>query len=95
MPHNALMHDPGDDVAVVVVDLKAGEVASAVTLEGQPAGTVKAVEDIPLGHKIAMRPMAAGKDVIKYGRSVGKVYRDIRAGQHVHTQNIRSERWQH
>lgn len=94
MKHNALIHDPEDDVAVVVADLKAGETASAVTLEGQPVGTVKAVEDIPLGHKIAMRDMPAGKDLIKYGRGVGKVYKEIKAGQHVHTQNIRTERWQ-
>ncbi len=94
MKHNALIHDPQDDVAVLVVDLKAGDTASAVSLEGAPVATVKLVEDIPLGHKVALRDLAVGKDLIKYGRSVGKVYQAIKAGQHVHTQNIRTERWQ-
>jgi (2R)-sulfolactate sulfo-lyase subunit alpha len=94
MKHNALMHEADDDVAVLVVDLKAGDTASAVTLEGQLAGTVKLIEDVPLGHKVALRDLAAGKDLIKYGRKIGKVSKDIKAGQHVHTQNVKTERWQ-
>lgn len=94
MKHNALIHDPEDDVAVLVVDLKAGDTASAVTLDGRPMGTVALIEDIPLGHKVALRDMPGGKGVIKYGRSIGKARQAIRAGQHVHTHNIRTERWQ-
>ncbi len=94
MKHNALIHDPKDDVAVVVVDIKKGDTVSAVTLEGKAVAKVTAIEDIPLGHKIAMRDMAAGKKVIKYDRGVGVVYKDIKQGAHVHTQNIKTERWQ-
>lgn len=94
MRHNALIHDPEDDVAVLVTDLKAGDIASAVTLDGKPVATVKLIEDIPLGHKVALRDLAAGKPLIKYGRSIGRVLQDIRAGAHVHTHNIKTERWQ-
>jgi (2R)-sulfolactate sulfo-lyase subunit alpha len=94
MKHNALIHDPEDDVAVLVTDLKAGEAASAVTLEGKPVTTVTLVEDIPLGHKVALRDLAAGKTLIKYGRNIGRVSQNVKAGAHVHTHNVKTERWQ-
>ena len=94
MAHNALIHEPQDDVAVAIVDLKNGDMASAVTLEGQPVGTVRVTEDIPLGHKIAMRDIPAGQQVIKYGRVIGKAVQSIPQGAHVHTHNLKSIRWQ-
>jgi (2R)-sulfolactate sulfo-lyase subunit alpha len=94
MKHNALIHDPEDDVAVVVVDVKKGDTVSAVTLEGKAVAQVTAIEDVPLGHKVAMRDLATGKKIIKYDRPVGVVYKDIKKGAHVHTQNIKTERWQ-
>jgi (2R)-sulfolactate sulfo-lyase subunit alpha len=94
MAHNALIHEPQDDVAVAIVDLKNGDTASAVTLEGQPVGTVRVTEDIPLGHKIAMRDIPAGQQVIKYGRVIGKAVQAIPQGAHVHTHNLKSIRWQ-
>ena len=94
MEHGALMHEKEDDVAVVIADVTAGTEVRTVTLEGQAMGTVKAIEDIPLGHKIALRDMAAGKEVIKYGRAIGKTRKDIAKGSHVHTQNVVSIRWE-
>ena len=94
MAHGALLHDAVDDVAVVIIDISTGDDVKAVTLEGQEIGTIKAVENIPLGHKIAIRDMAAGKDVIKYGRAIGKTTTDIAKGAHVHVQNVRSIRWE-
>ena len=94
MEHGALMHEKEDDVAVVIADVTAGTEVRTVTLEGQAMGTVKAIEDIPLGHKIALRDMAAGKEVIKYGRAIGKTRKDITKGSHVHTQNVVSIRWE-
>jgi len=93
MNHGALMHDAVDDVAVVVTDVAAGTEVKAVTLEGKEVGLIKAVEDIPLGHKIAIRDMAQGKEVIKYGRAIGRVTQEITKGGHVHTQNVKSIRW--
>lgn len=93
MKHGALMHTRDDDVAVVVQDVTKGTSVQAVTLEGETIATVEAVDDIPLGHKIAVREVAAEKDVIKYGRSIGRATEAIAAGAHVHTHNIKSKRW--
>lgn len=94
MAHGALMHEDVDDVAVVITDVAVGDEVKTVTLEGKEMGPVKAVEDIPLGHKIALRDMAEGHEVIKYGRAIGKTTKDIAKGAHVHVQNVRSIRWE-
>ena len=93
MKHGALMHTPDDDVAVVVQDVARGTSVQAVTLEGDKIATVDAVDDVPLGHKIAVRDLDAEKDVVKYGRSIGRATQPIKAGAHVHTHNIKSKRW--
>ena len=94
MAHGALMHESTDDVAVVIENVASGDDVKVVTLEGEDFGMVKATEDIPLGHKIALRDMGEGKDVIKYGRAIGRTRMDIAKGAHVHTQNVRSIRWE-
>ena len=48
--------------------------------------------DIAYGHKIALLDIAAGATVLKYGLSIGSATRDIRAGDHVHTHNVESNR---
>ena len=93
MKHGALIHEPEDDVAVVITDVEAGTEIRVVTLDGKEIVTVTAVEDIPLGHKIAVRDKTKGKKVVKYGRAIGKASQDIVEGAHVHTQNLISIRW--
>ena len=93
MVHSILMHEPDDDVGVAVVDIKAGAEVGAVTLEGQHVGTVKLIQDVPLGHKVALRDVAEGKDVIEYGRPIGRAVQAIARGAHVHTHNLRTKRW--
>ena len=51
------------------------------------------LSDVPLGHKIALRDLAAGDQVIKYGISIGRATQDIREGEHVHVHNVKGERW--
>jgi len=93
MKHNILMHENKDDVGVAVVDLKAGDAGSAVTLDGRPVCTVSVTQDVPLGHKVAMRNVARGKPVSKYGRPIGKAVQAIARGEHVHTHNLKTQRW--
>jgi (2R)-sulfolactate sulfo-lyase subunit alpha len=93
MQHQILMHEPGDDVGVAVVDLAAGSEAGAVTLEGQHVGTVNVLDAVPLGHKIAIRDLPEGKPVIEYGRAIGGATQKIPCGAHVHTHNLRTLRW--
>ena len=65
MKKGILLHEADDDVGVAAMDLKAGEEIQAVTLEGEPVTPIKLVEDVPLGHKVAMRDMAEQKHVME------------------------------
>jgi len=73
---------PGDMVAVALFPLKAGEAVS------YGAGEVTPLEDIPMGHKVALRDIHAGEPVIKYGFPIGSATEEIPLGGHVHTNNI-------
>jgi altronate hydrolase len=72
----------GDDVAVAVADLPAGEV---LEVDGR---TVETREPIPRGHKVALRDIAAGEAVRKYGWPIGNAKQAIICGSHVHTSNL-------
>jgi (2R)-sulfolactate sulfo-lyase subunit alpha len=93
MKHGILLHEPQDDVGVAVLDLKKGATIGALTLEGKSVGNVKLLNNVPLGHKVAMRALAKDKPVIKYGRPVGKAVQEIARGAHVHTHNVKTLRW--
>jgi len=49
-----------------------------------------ALDDIPAGHKMAIRDISCGESVVKYGYPIGNACRDIRAGQWVHTHNVKT-----
>lgn len=53
--------------------------------------TVVVENALELGHKIAARNIAAGEKIVKYGAPIGSATRDIRAGEHVHLHNIKSD----
>jgi (2R)-sulfolactate sulfo-lyase subunit alpha len=93
MKKGILLHEPTDDVGVAVMDIQAGQEIEAVTLEGQPVTSITVIEDVPLGHKVAMRDMPEGHHVQEYGRSIGYASQPIRMGAHVHVHNIKSLRW--
>lgn len=69
-----------DNVAVALTDLKAGDVHEGVTLVG----------DIPKGHKFALKDIAEGEMIIKYGNPIACAKCPIPAGAHVHTHNART-----
>lgn len=93
MTKGILLHEPTDDVGVAVMDLKPGEEIEAVTLEGEPVAVIKLVDNVPLGHKVAMQNLAKDKHIIEYGEAVGYAHTAIDQGAHVHVHNIRSLRW--
>lgn len=88
-----LIHNEKDDVGVAVVDIKAGEQLSGRTLDTQRSSQVRALTDIPLGHKIALRDFKVGDSVTKYGEDIGKVSAAIKKGEHVHVHNLKTKRW--
>ena len=93
MKHGILLHENVDDVGVAVADLKKGATIGVMTLEGKKAGSVRLLDNVPLGHKVAMRAMPKDGQMIKYGRPVGKVTKAISRGAWVHTHNVKTLRW--
>jgi altronate hydrolase len=77
----ALKLHPDDDVAIARRAIEAGTVLADL-------GNVQALNPIPEAHKIALRAIAAGSPVRRYGQIIGFATRDIQAGEHVHTQNL-------
>ncbi|MBG0777545.1 MAG: UxaA family hydrolase [Desulfovibrionaceae bacterium] len=88
-----LVHEKADNVGVATVDIKAGETASGLYMDTQKAVSMKAVDDIPLGHKIALAALRPDGTVIKYGHDIGRVVADIVPGAHVHVHNLKTKRW--
>lgn len=89
-----VMHDPHDSVGVVVVEgVQAGMELNGWIIDEDRMTSVKAIQDIPIGHKIALRDMAPGETVMKYATDIGAVTAPIARGAHAHVHNIRTKRW--
>ena len=89
-----LVHSPKDNVGVVVVEgLKAGTEMFGVITETDATLSLKAEHDIPIGHKVALKALAAGDTVMKYGEDIGKMVAAAGPGQHVHVHNLKTKRW--
>ena len=89
-----VLHDPRDTVAVVVVEgVKAGMTLSGWIMDDDRSTELQARQDIPIGHKVALKDMALGDTVVKYGIDMGKVVKAIAAGEHAHVHNIKTKRW--
>ena len=91
MTKRAILLNTKDDVATALTDLKSGESVHA-EIESISTDTVLR-EDIEFGHKYALRDIAKGKEILKYGLPIGKALVDIKVGEWVHVHNCRSERF--
>ncbi len=89
-----LVHDKKDNVGVVVNEgLTAGTEMFCVVTEDDSEFMLIAQDDVPIGHKISLRALTEGDNVIKYGEDIGKVVANIGKGQHVHIHNLKTKRW--
>jgi (2R)-sulfolactate sulfo-lyase subunit alpha len=89
-----VLHDADDTVAVVVVEgVTAGTDMTGWVMDEDRTLKVTARQDIPIGHKVALKDMAVGDTVLKYGIDMGRVVAPIKAGEHAHVQNIKTKRW--
>ncbi|MCK4752821.1 MAG: UxaA family hydrolase [Planctomycetes bacterium] len=79
--------DPKDNVATALANAEKDQIAQ-ITDELK----IKLLEPIAAGHKIAIKPIEKGQPIIKYGYNIGKATKDILTGQHVHVQNVESNR---
>lgn len=74
-----------DDVAIARTTLTAGEYVGAYDLTAR--------QDIPAGHKVALKPRVRGQVVRRYGQTIGFASIDIAAGDHVHLHNLSMEQF--
>ena len=89
-----VVHDEGDSVGVVVVEgVRAGAELTGWIMDQDRDITFTAASDIPIGHKLAIKPMQTGDTVFKYGVDIGRVVADIALGEHAHVHNIKTKRW--
>ena len=71
----------------------------AIATNELPAGTQREIAGqaieikapVDVGHKFAVRAIAAGERIVKYGAPIGRATRDIEPGEYVHTHNMTSD----
>jgi arabinonate dehydratase len=69
-----------DNVVIALADLDAGS-----TVDGVP---VPLPQKVSRGHKIAIRALAEGENVLRYGQIIGQAKSAIAPGEHVHVHNL-------
>ncbi|GAB2948525.1 UxaA family hydrolase [Hafnia psychrotolerans] len=79
--HSIIQIHPADNVAVALQDLESGEPTEA---------GVMLLQAVVRGHKFAIKPIAAGQNIIKYGLPIGHALMDIAVGEHIHSQNAKT-----
>ena len=89
-----IIHDDKDNVGVVVIDstIKDQEYSCWI-MENDETEKIQSINNIPLGHKIALKDFKEGDTILKYGHDIGKVVASIKKGDHVHVHNVKTKKW--
>ena len=91
---NFIVHDENDSVGVVTVEgLKAGATIKGWVMDQDKLMDITIKNDIPIGHKLAIKDLAEGDTVVKYGVDIGKAVARINVGEHLHVHNVKTKRW--
>ncbi len=94
MTTHFIVHHADDTVGVVVVEgVTAGQNLTGWLMDGDRTLRLKALDPVPLGHKIALKPIAEGETVLKYGEDIGRAVAAIAKGRHAHVHNLKTKRW--
>lgn len=80
---NAILLDKNDNVATCTSEAVAGD-----TIKILGGSEIICVEDIPIWHKVALKDIAKGEKIFKYGEIIGEASADIAAGGRVSHENI-------
>ena len=83
MALDALVLTCDDNVATALRRLESGE---RVSIENDTDFAL--LQDIPFGHKFALRDIKSGDKIIKYGETIGQATAKIKIGEHVHVHNV-------
>lgn len=76
--------NPADSVVVCLRAMKAGETVSA---DGK---VITLLQDIPAGHKVLIEDKNEGEDIIKYGYPIGHAKKNLKAGEWVNENNLKT-----
>ncbi|MGE4587164.1 MAG: UxaA family hydrolase, partial [Mangrovibacterium sp.] len=79
-----LIIHPADNVGIALKNLSPGLMIRI----GQEQFVLK--DEIPCGHKFALRKIAAGEHVLKYGSPIGHTTQPVRQGEHIHVENTKT-----
>ncbi len=86
----AIVIDPSDNIVVVLGPVSKGD---EVTWKiGDQSFAAKAIDDIPIYHKMASKDIKKGEPIVKYGQHIGIAGCDIKQGNYVHVHNVESHR---
>lgn len=90
MQKKAIFIDKKDNVATALCQLEKGN-SVEVGIDDHTFTTVL-LQDIPFGHKYAIKDIEQGGAVMKYGEAIGLATKQIRQGEHVHIHNVESQK---
>ena len=76
--------NPADSVVVCLVEKKKGELIEVDGLQ------VTVNQDTPAGHKVLIKDVKEGEDIIKYGYPIGHARQDMKAGDWVNENNLKT-----
>lgn len=89
-----VVHEDGDSVGTIVVEgVKAGDTLTGWVMEQDKTITIKTLNAIPIGHKIALKNLGNDDTVIKYGVDIGRTVAAIKTGEYLHVHNVKTKRW--
>ena len=80
-----LQINPDDNVIVALDPISKGD---EVRINDKL--TVVAEDDVPAGHKMAIKDIAEGSNVIKYGYAIGHTTEEIKKGRWLHTHDVKT-----
>ena len=84
MATEIIIHDQKDNVGVVVIEkINPKQECNCWIMENDRSTNIQSMDEIPLGHKIAMVDLNEGDTVIK----------SIKKGEHVHVHNVKTKKW--
>ena len=67
-----IIHDEKDNVVVVVIEkIKPNQECNCWIMENDSSINIQSMDEIPLGHKIAMIDLKEGDTILKYGHDIG------------------------
>ena len=84
----AIIMAVADSVAIALDDIIPGDRVRIRSLLQEVVGELEVSDSVPYGHKLSVKPIAKGDEVIKNGEVIGIASQSISKGEHVHIHNI-------